>query len=435
MDDAELLRRYAEAADQAAFTTLVERRLPLVYSAALRQVGGDAHFARDVAQVVFVDLARKARALVDHPFLVGWLYTSTHFAAAKTVRREQRRRQREREAQSMDELTSPDLPPADWGGLRPTIDAAMQDLNERDREAVLLRFFENRGFAEIGVRLRVGENTARMRVERALEKLHAALVRRGIRSTASALGVALAANAVGAAPAGLASAIAAAVPATATLGVSTLLMSVTKLQWAAGATVLTIGALTGIVQYQANSALARDVVQLRTAADEISADRKRLATPPSDPAEKEKLRAEVAELPDLQRRVREGVGELDRLQAAHAVASPSRQGRKAPAGVVLPLRDLDVMPQPKEQVAPTYPAALREFGIPGRVVVSFVIGFDGAVADAKVVSSTHSAFEEPALAAMEKWKFAPGRKSDVAVNARAEMALVFSLEQKNGGWF
>lgn len=305
MDDAELLRRYAETADQAAFAAFVERSLPLVYSAALRQVGGDAHLARDVAQMVFVDLARKAAGLAGRPVLAGWLYTSTCYAAAKLVRSEQRRRRREREAQVMEELTCNDEPATDWSALRPVIDAAMRDLNERDREAVLLRFFENRGFAEIGERLRVGENGARMRVERALDKLHAALARRGIRSSATALGTVLATHAVASAPSGLAAAITAAVPATASAGAAGILMAVTKLQWTVGSAVLAAGLLTGLVQYRANAALERDVARLQTMANEIGDEHRRLHAPPAGSEELERLRAEAAELPNVQTRVRE----------------------------------------------------------------------------------------------------------------------------------
>lgn len=93
------------------------------------------------------------------------------------------------------------------------------------------------------------------------------------------------------------------------------------------------------------------------------------------------------------------------------------------------------MPRPLKQVPPVYPAALREFGISGRVVVSFVIGSDGDIADAKVRSSTHSAFEEPALAGLAEWEFAPGQKAGAAVNTRVEMALVFTMQREAADWF
>lgn len=216
-DDAELLRLYAEERSEAAFAELVRRHLDLVYSAALRQVGGDAHRAHDVAQTVFTVLARKATAVARHPVLVGWLYTSTQHAAAKVRRSEARRRAREHEAQFMNGGEAGDSSAVEWEKLSPLLDEAMRELNERDREAVLLRFFARRPFAEIGATLRVSEDAARMRVERALEKLRGLLARRGVTSTGAALGVVLANQAVMAAPVGLAGTVVGAATAAGTL--------------------------------------------------------------------------------------------------------------------------------------------------------------------------------------------------------------------------
>ena len=85
--DSELLGRYARTRSEDAFAELVQRHVNLVYSAALRQVNGDAHLAQDVAQTVFTDLARKATSLMGRHTLTGWLYTSAHFAAAKIARK------------------------------------------------------------------------------------------------------------------------------------------------------------------------------------------------------------------------------------------------------------------------------------------------------------------------------------------------------------
>jgi DNA-directed RNA polymerase specialized sigma24 family protein len=106
--DAELLRGYVDGRSEAAFAELVRRHLDLVYSAALRQVGGDVHRAHDVCQIVFVTLARKAGSLAGHPVLAGWLYTATQHAAAKAVRTESRRRARELEAHLMQETLAPE---------------------------------------------------------------------------------------------------------------------------------------------------------------------------------------------------------------------------------------------------------------------------------------------------------------------------------------
>src|SRR5689334_17809231 len=154
-DDAELLRHYVKDRSQVAFAELVRRHLGLVYSVALRQVGGDSHLAEDVVQQVFTALAQKGATLTDRPTLSGWLYRSTHFAASDVVRMERRRRVREQEAHTMDlsdSSGSASATPAgngiDWDKVRPTIDAAIAELEERDRDAVSLRFFEGRTFAD-----------------------------------------------------------------------------------------------------------------------------------------------------------------------------------------------------------------------------------------------------------------------------------------------
>lgn len=218
--DAELLHRYLEFRSEESFTALVHRHLPLVYSAALRQVGGDSHRAQEVAQAVFTLFARKAGQLRNHPAPSGWLYTCTHFVAAKVRRSEQRRLRREREAQVMNDAAQDITGTIEWDRLRPIIDDAMVRLKEDDRTAVLLRFFENRTFAEIGAQLSVNENTARMRVERALEALRSEMARRGIVSAAAALGAALSSQATVAIPSGLAAAIVSTVPVTTAGGIA-----------------------------------------------------------------------------------------------------------------------------------------------------------------------------------------------------------------------
>ena len=203
-DDAALLRSYATKGSQDAFAELVRRHLALVYHSALRLADGDRHRAEDIAQLVFTDLARKADALSRRPLLVSWLHTSTRYAACH-VRRTELRRQAREEAFAMNETDlAPELP-ANWQELRPLIDDALQSLGERDRAAVLLRFFENRTYAELGAELSLSEDAARVRVNRAHEKLRAALARRGLASTASALGLALVQPALAGVPSGLAS--------------------------------------------------------------------------------------------------------------------------------------------------------------------------------------------------------------------------------------
>jgi len=257
MDTAELLRRYVEDRSQEAFTELVRGNLDLVYSAALRQLDGDSHRAQEAAQAVFTDLARKAPSLSRHTALTGWLYTSTHFAAAKLRRTEQRRQALEREASIMNELTATAESATNWEKLRPVLDDVMHELNARDREAVLLRYFEQRSFAEVGDHLGLGENAARMSVERALDKLSGLLARRGVNSTAAALALALTGELGAAAPAGLVTTIStgalAAAASTAGFGVAAILKIMSTIKFASIAAVVAIAAV-GIAFYEAQSA-------------------------------------------------------------------------------------------------------------------------------------------------------------------------------------
>jgi RNA polymerase sigma factor (sigma-70 family) len=203
--DSQLIRQYAAERSEAAFAELVRRHLKMVYAAALRQVNGDTHLAEDVAQSVFADLARKAGRLQHEGSIAGWLYTSTRFAAANAVRAEARRRAREQAAFSMNEMNS--NANAGWNELRSMIDEALNHLGATDREAIVLRFFEAYEFSLVGAALGVSENAARMRVERALDKLRAVLQKRGLATTGAALAGALAGSPAAAVPAQLAAGI------------------------------------------------------------------------------------------------------------------------------------------------------------------------------------------------------------------------------------
>lgn len=205
MNECELLRRFADENAQEAFAELVRAKINLVYASALRQVGGDAHLAQDVTQSVFLALAAQATKLKRHPVLTGWLFTTTRFLAAKALRGQRRWHDREVEANSAYSPT--DSTDATWHELRPIIDDALSELSEKDRAVLLLRFFEDRNLSDIGVAIGLSENAARMRTERALEKLRTRLTRRGITSTAAVLCTALTSNAATSAPVGLASSV------------------------------------------------------------------------------------------------------------------------------------------------------------------------------------------------------------------------------------
>ncbi len=152
--DPELLRQYAETRSEAAFAELVRRHLDFVYGVAFRH-SRNAHRAQDVAQTVFIDLARKAGLLARRAELVGWLYLAARHAAAKIARSEARREAREREA-AMSSVVEAGAPAeAEWSRLKPVLDDALEGLGERDRSAVLLRHVRGWSFAEVGSALHV----------------------------------------------------------------------------------------------------------------------------------------------------------------------------------------------------------------------------------------------------------------------------------------
>jgi RNA polymerase sigma factor (sigma-70 family) len=200
-EDMALIQAYAAEQSEAAFATIVSRHVGLVHSAALRQLR-DAHLAQDVTQAVFLILARKAAVLSPDTVLSGWLYRTTLFACADVRRREARRQQREQEALME---ASIDAQPSDtqtvWNQLAPVLEDAMTRLRDRDRDALVLRFFENKSMKEIAYTLGLEERTAQKRVQRALEKLRGSFARRGITFSAALISSAIAANSVSAAPA------------------------------------------------------------------------------------------------------------------------------------------------------------------------------------------------------------------------------------------
>ena len=207
MDDWELIQAYVRDRSEAAFTALADRHLGMVYSVALRQVG-DTLLAGDVAQSVFVLLARKAGSLRQGTLVSGWLFRTTRFVASRALRSELRRKRREEAASVMNSVsTSPDDADALWEQLAPHLDEAVASLSETDRAAVLLRFYEKQPLRAVGARIGLSEEAAKKRVQRAVEKLRGFYARRGLCLSAAVLAAVLAERTVQAAPAALTSAV------------------------------------------------------------------------------------------------------------------------------------------------------------------------------------------------------------------------------------
>jgi len=258
MDDWQLLNDYATRNSEEAFHALVERYAGMVYHTALRQVE-NPHLAEEVAQVVFIILARKAAKIPRQPTLYGWLFRATRFAVLNQRRQEKNRSRREQEAYAMQSASSPDDLNPLWEQITPLLDDALDKLPATDRELVMIRYFGNRSHKETAQMLGVSEYVVRKRLSRAVEKLRVIFARRGVAVSSLALVAAFTAHGVQAAPLGLASSLAGvAVAKGATVSTSTLtlikgamkIMAWTKAKTAivtGAAVILAVGMATSII--------------------------------------------------------------------------------------------------------------------------------------------------------------------------------------------
>ena len=192
-----LLQQYVESGSQRAFAQLVAEHIDMVYSSALRQVH-DHSLAEEVTQIVFIILARKAASLGPEMILAAWLHKTTHFTAMNLLRTERRRRQHERKAAEMISEIYPDA--SSWRKLSPCLDEGLARLSDRDRAAIMLRFFNQLSLAETAEAMGVSEQAASMRIHRAVEKLRGYFRNRRADLPADAITGLIVANAVHVAP-------------------------------------------------------------------------------------------------------------------------------------------------------------------------------------------------------------------------------------------
>lgn len=242
-NDMALVREYAAANSEPAFEALVRRHVSLVYSVALRQVGNPAQ-AEEITQVVFLILARKAARLRPDTVLAAWLHETARFASASFLRGEMRRRHREQEACVQSQLQEPTADPA-WEQLAHLLDEAIGQLGSADRNAVVLRFFQNKSAREIAAALNVHESAAQKRLSRAVEKLRAYFLKRGVAVSTGALIGALTVNSVHGAPAYLAASVVAASAKGAAVSGSTITLiqgALKIMAWTKAKTAIVVGA-------------------------------------------------------------------------------------------------------------------------------------------------------------------------------------------------
>lgn len=227
-NDIELLAEYCDENSDQAFAALVARHVNLVYSVSLRHVG-NSHQAEEITQAVFILLSRKAGSLSKRTVVSGWLFHTARLTALNFRRTEMRRSHREQESymQSLShEADSARLPGQDataetWREIAPHLDAALSTLSDADRNAIILRFFENKSVRDVGGALGASEEAAKKRIHRALEKLRTTFAKRGIASTAAVIAGVISTNSVQAAPVTLAATVTATVGRGVAVGSST----------------------------------------------------------------------------------------------------------------------------------------------------------------------------------------------------------------------
>ncbi len=173
MTDWQLLTQYTTQGDPAALESLIRRHADFVYATATRLTSSAD--APDITQAVFILLTKKAPKIPHRGTLIGWLHHTTRLCAANLRRIQSRRRRHEREAaMSRPESISTTLP----SDLSTHLDAALTRLSPPDRDLLLLRFLQNKTYAEAAAELSTTEEAARKRATRALEKLRTLLTPR-----------------------------------------------------------------------------------------------------------------------------------------------------------------------------------------------------------------------------------------------------------------
>lgn len=203
MSDRELLNEYLANRSEPAFGQLVDRHLAFVYHVCRREIE-DQQAAEDAALAVFLLLAKKAPTIRPGVSLTTWLFSAARLTAKNAAREERRRKAREQRASEMaytqNQLRQDQATPF----VDTYLNEALAALSEHERTAVLLRYQDDLGVADVGKALGISESAAQMRLSRALAKLRRLFGAKGATLSIGTLAAALIAVRAEAAPATLA---------------------------------------------------------------------------------------------------------------------------------------------------------------------------------------------------------------------------------------
>ena len=253
MSDADRIEEFVKSGSEAAFHSLVQQHLDMVYGTAQRRLGNSG-LAEEVAQNVFILLAKKAGQLRGRQDLSGWLYKTTLLKIREITREELRRRQRENESVLLGLSMKED--DSLLKSMIGTLDEALMDLHDKDRQALLLRYIEDKSLREVGMGMGIKEDAAQKRVAKALELLDRAFRKRGYAPAGTVTTLAVLQAACSKAPAGLLASISTvAVQQASTIALTgfglflSQLMNLTKLK----TTLVCIGLAATPIAYQWNA--------------------------------------------------------------------------------------------------------------------------------------------------------------------------------------
>jgi RNA polymerase sigma factor (sigma-70 family) len=308
--DFDLLQRFTRDGEQSAFADVVRRHLDLVFATALRKVG-DTGGAQEISQNVFSVLARKAWRFAPDDSLPAWLHKTALLESKSWLRGELRRHRREETAAELGTTmkTAADQPA--FNALVPLLDEALLSLRERDRTALLLRYYERQSLRDVGAAFGVSEDTAQKRVQSALEKLAEFFTRRGFKTaTVAAAAAALQHTAASASTAVASTVVSAALqvapPAMAGLGaLLARLASLSKVQTVAGSMALATVAVGW--QFHEQHLAAEEAKRMQT---QLVATQNEAAT----------VQTEIEQLRALSGRLEQSVAQVNEA-AARAAAS------------------------------------------------------------------------------------------------------------------